>query len=388
MKTKYILLLIAMMTAIGTTAQTWPSPKPEARPGTRWWWLGSAVDHQGLEWNIGEYARVGIGAVEITPLYGVKGNEAHELPFLSPQWMAALRDVQQIAAAHHIEVDMNCGTGWPFGGPEVTIDEAACKAVFVDSMITSDKRPSDQHRLAVPAKERPYAQWQCTRVYPTSQPRQWRVISVYASRTRQKVKRAAPGGEGLVIDHFDRQAVAHYLNRFTQAFEYTKTPYPHTFFNDSYEVYKANWTPSLFDEFLKRRGYDLRDHLPELLDGGDGNKALHDYRETLSDLLYENFTQQWVAWAHRNGVSVRNQAHGSPANLLDLYAAVDIPEIEGFGRSEFGIRGLRRDPGMTLKNYSDVSMLKYASSAAHVMGKPLTRRETLKWMTEHFSTNL
>ena len=155
MKTKYILLLIAMMTAIGTTAQTWPSPKPEARPGTRWWWLGSAVDHQGLEWNIGEYARVGIGAVEITPLYGVKGNEAHELPFLSPQWMAALRDVQQIAAAHHIEVDMNCGTGWPFGGPEVTIDEAACKAVFVDSMITSDKRPSDQHRLAVPAKERP-----------------------------------------------------------------------------------------------------------------------------------------------------------------------------------------------------------------------------------------
>ena len=388
MKTKYILLLIAMMTAIGTTAQTWPSPKPEARPGTRWWWLGSAVDHQGLEWNLGEYARVGIGAVEITPLYGVKGNEAHELPFLSPQWMAALRDVQQIAAAHHIEVDMNCGTGWPFGGPEVTIDEAACKAVFVDSMITSDKRPSDQHRLAVPAKERPYAQWQCTRVYPTSQPRQWRVISVYASRTRQKVKRAAPGGEGLVIDHFDRQAVAHYLNRFTQAFEYTKTPYPHTFFNDSYEVYKANWTPSLFDEFLKRRGYDLRDHLPELLDGGDGNKALHDYRETLSDLLYENFTQQWVAWAHRNGVSVRNQAHGSPANLLDLYAAVDIPEIEGFGRSEFGIRGLRRDPGMTLKNYSDVSMLKYASSAAHVMGKPLTSSETLTWLTEHFRTSL
>ena len=112
------------------------------------------------------------------------------------------------------------------------------------------------------------------------------------------------------------------------------------------------------------------------------------YRETLSDLLYENFTQQWVDWAHSHGVLVRNQAHGSPANLLDLYAAVDIPEIEGFGLSEFGIKGLRRDPGMTKKNFSDVSMLKYAPSAAHVMGKPFTSSETFTWLTEHFRTSL
>ena len=49
----------------------WPTPLPEAKAGTRWWWLGSAVDKPNLEWNLSEYARVGIGAVEITPLYGV-----------------------------------------------------------------------------------------------------------------------------------------------------------------------------------------------------------------------------------------------------------------------------------------------------------------------------
>ena len=201
--------------------------------------------------------------------------------------------------------------------------------------------------------------------------------------------RAAPGGEGWVIDHFDRQAVKHYLDRFEQAFASSGVPYPHTFFNDSYEVYHANWTPTLFDEFLKRRGYDLRNHLPELLGyRDDGNQVLSDYRETLSDLLYENFTLQWVAWSHSHGVQVRNQAHGSPANLLDLYAAVDIPEIEGFGLSEFGIKGLRTDPGMTRKNYSDLSMLKYAPSAAHVMGKPFTSSETFTWLTEHFRTSL
>lgn len=367
----------------------WPTPLPEAKAGTRWWWLGSAVDKPNLEWNLSEYARVGIGAVEITPLYGVQGNEKNELQFLSPQWMQALKDVQDISREKGIEVDMNCGTGWPFGGPLVPIEEAACKAVFIDTLIHAKSVDVNTISLPVPEKERPYAKLQCIKAFPTGQTDQWRVIAVYVSRTRQKVKRAAPGGEGWVIDHFDRQAVKHYLDRFEQAFASSGVPYPHTFFNDSYEVYHANWTPTLFDEFLKRRGYDLRNHLPELLGfKDDGNQVLSDYRETLSDLLYENFTLQWVAWSHSHGVQVRNQAHGSPANLLDLYAAVDIPEIEGFGLSEFGIKGLRTDPGMTRKNYSDLSMLKYAPSAAHVMGKPFTSSETFTWLTEHFRTSL
>lgn len=335
-------------------ALTWPQPRPEAKPGTRWWWLGSAVDKENLQWNLSEYARVGIGAVEITPLYGVRGNEQHDIPFLSPEWMQALKTVEDIARPLGIEVDMNCGTGWPFGGPHISRDQAACKAIFKDTMVNG------------------------TQTY-----------DVEIGRTGQKVKRAAPGGEGWVVDHFDREAVRHYLDRFEQAFATSGVPYPHTFFNDSYEVYKANWTPSLFDEFQRRRGYDLRTRLPELLGVvDDGNQVLCDYRETLSDLLLENFTRQWVSWAHRHGVRVRNQAHGSPANLLDLYAAVDIPEIEGFGLSEFGIKGLRTDPGMTRKNFSDVSMLKYASSAAHVTGKPLTSSETFTWLTEHFRTSL
>ena len=356
MTTTRQLLICALCTlAIVTTqAQQWPKPLPEAKAGTRWWWMGSAVDKENLWWNLSEYAKAGIGAVEITPLYGVQGNEKNELPFLSPEWMQALKDVQDISRRVGIEVDMNCGTGWPFGGPLVPVEEAACKALFRDTVIGG----SSTYTLAI-------------------------------GRTKQKVKRAAPGGEGWVIDHFDRQAVRHYLDRFDKAFAESGVAWPHTFFNDSYEVYGANWTPTLFDEFQKRRGYDLRQHLPELLGKvDDGNKVLADYRETLSDLLYENFTQQWVDWAHSHGVLVRNQAHGSPANLLDLYAAVDIPEIEGFGLSEFGIKGLRRDPGMTRKNFSDISMLKYASSAAHVMGKPFTSSETFTWLTEHFRTSL
>ena len=381
---KNILTLLFLMASGFAFAQYWPTPAPEAKAGARWWWLGSAVDKENLRWNMQQYADKGIGALEITPLYGVQGNDANNIPFLSSQWMEMLKFVEQEGQRDGIQIDMNCGTGWPFGGPLVPLEEAACKMVIVDTLV--DVKVADNINLPAPEKERQYAKLVVQRAYPVTDPSKRRVIALYQSRTRQKVKRAAPGGEGYVIDHFDSTAVAHYLQRFEKAFAETQTPYPHTFFNDSYEVYNADWTPTLLDEFAARRGYRLEDCLPQFIDGDP--QVVSDYRETLGDLLLKNFTEQWVAWCHSHGVTVRNQAHGSPANLIDVYAAVDIPEIEGFGLSEFGIKGLRTDPGYTRKNYSDLTMLKYAPSAAHITGKKITSSETFTWLTEHFRTSL
>ena len=385
MTMRYILTcIVCTLICMSADAQRWPTPQTEAKAGVRWWWLGSAVDDANLRWSLEEYAKAGIGYVEITPIYGVQGNENNELVFLSPSWMTALRTVESVGKEQGILVDMTTGTGWPFGGPMTPIDEAACKAVFIIDTVATG---APVQKTLTP-KEKDYARFALERRYALDDSRE-QVIQLFVSRTRQMVKRAAPGGEGYVIDHFDRDAVKHYLERFDKAFETTGTPYPHNFFNDSYEVYGANWTPTLLTEFRKRRGYLLEDHLRELLGlVDDGNQVLSDYRETLSDMLLENFSQQWTAWAHGHGVQTRNQAHGSPANLIDVYASVDVPEIEGFGLSEFGIKGLRKDPGMTKKNFSDVSMLKYASSAAHITGKRLTSSETFTWLTEHFRTSL
>ena len=410
-------------------AQQWPEAKPEAKAGARWWWLGSAVDKENLCWTMQEYAGHGIGALEITPIYGVQGNDANNIPYLSDRWMEMLREVQQNGQRLGIEVSMATGTGWPFGGPWVPLEESACKAVFVDTTFIGGSVSALD--LSVPEKEAPYcrlnkvmAYWQgepfdvtahvsdgrltwspaaqlkarikaasnkqlrkfLKRQLKEMQTARWEIVAVWVRYGVMKVKRAAPGGEGLVIDHFDRTAVAHYLQHIEEAFERTGTPYPHTFFNDSYEVEAATWTPTLFQEFQQRRGYQLEHYLRQLQAGDP--KVVSDYRETLGDLLLENFTSQWTAWAHRHGAITRNQAHGSPANLIDCYAAVDIPEIEGFGLSDFGIKGLRQDPGKTRKNDSDFSMLKYAPSAAHVCGKPFTSSETFTWLTEHFRTSL
>jgi hypothetical protein len=201
---------------------------------------------------------------------------------------------------------------------------------------------------------------------------EWNIYAVFEGWHGKMVERAGPGGEGNVIDHFSARALKNYLNRFDSALKDHDIRSLRAFFNDSYEVDdargSADWTPELFEEFKKRRGYDLRLHLPALT-GNDtpekNERVICDYRETISELLLDNFTRQWKEWAHRKSALVRNQAHGSPANILDLYSVVDIPEIEGI----------------------DPLRIRMASSAANISGKKLVSAEAATWLSEHFESN-
>ncbi len=383
---KFLFLLLALFIRgafLSIQAQQWPTVQREAKPGLRWWWLGSAVDKPNLQWSLKQYAEHGAGAIEITPIYGVQGNENNNIEYLSDRWMEMLRYVQAEAKKNDLEVGMTTGTGWPFGGPWVPLKES-CSSMVIENDTVSKKEY--KKLLKTPGVDKDEKTYFVNRFYFPLDKKKWRVITLWQRYGAMKVKRAAPGGAGWVIDHFNKTAVENYLKHIEAAFERTNTPYPHTFFNDSYEVSSADYTPELFPEFKKRRGYSLEDNFDKLVDGDQ--QVVADYRETLGDLLLENFTQTWTAWAHKHGAITRNQAHGSPANLIDCYSAVDIPEIEGFGLTDFNIKGLRKDEGMTRKNDSDFSMYKWASSAAHINGKPYTSSETFTWLTEHFRTSL
>ncbi|MDR1161007.1 MAG: glycosyl hydrolase family 2, partial [Tannerellaceae bacterium] len=170
----------------------------------------------------------------------------------------------------------------------------------------------------------------------------------------------------------------------------SQTNYPGSFFNDSYEVYGADWTPELLNEFEQRKAYRLQDYFTQLLSDGHTDtsaRIISDYREVVGELLRENFTEQWTRRANEKGVTTRNQAHGSPANLIDIYASVDIPECESFGITDFDIPLLRKD-SIRKENDGDPTALKFASSAAHITGKKYTSAETFTWLTEHFRTSL
>lgn len=399
--------LLFSLTSVSAQETNWPELKNDAKPGSRWWWMGSAVDKKNLTFNLNEYAKAGMGTLEITPIYGVQGNDANEIPFLSPKWMDMLKHTETEAARMGMQIDMNTGTGWPFGGPEVGIEDAASKLLISKYSIKGGKMyameitPEDEKQKPHARLNRLMAFSGNSRLDITNKiengtlkwkaPKgNWRLIAAFCGKTFQQVKRAAPGGEGYVIDHLSAKAVKNYFGKFDRAFALSGTNWPNHFFNDSYEVYGADWTADFFEQFAARRGYKLEEYLPEFLSAERTEvtaRIVSDYRETMGELLLENFTRQWTDWAHSHGTKTRNQAHGSPGNLIDLYATVDIPECEGFGLSDFHIRGLRKD-SLTRPNDSDLSMLKYASSAAHIAGKTYTSSETFTWLTEHFRTSL
>ena len=386
--------------------------------------MGSAVDKENLEWQMQQLAQAGIATLEITPIYGVKGNASKNITFLTPQWLDMLAYCKDQGNQLGIDIDMTTGTGWPFGGPMVRREESASKLVTETFDIEGDGTSAKtvtlntgngelQRVMAFPQAvsdgspvgtvtditslvDGKTLQW-------TAPAGKWKLIAAYCQYGVMQVKRPAPGSSGLVLDYFDKDAVANYLKYFDTKFEAANTEnsksiWPRSFFNDSYEINQADWTRSLFDEFLKRRGYRLEEYL-DLLIGVTGTSRINqasnlksqiysDYRQTLSDMLLENFTRQWTQWAHSHGATTRNQAHGSPGNIIDLYAEADIPETENFYMNNFGIRGLRNDVGYYMKALSSRATLKYASSAAHITGKPLTSSESMTWLTEHFRTSL
>lgn len=414
MKKALVYLFVAVSFLAQAADINWPDVTADCKPGTRWWWLGSAVDTAGLKWNLDELSDAGIGTVEITPIYGVQGNDANEINYLSPEWMSMYKYTQQEAGRLGMYVDMNCGTGWPFGGPTISTKYSATKKIvqkYSVAPVYKRRKPVEQSFMIIVNDERQkdvaklsalmfYGDDSTREIIPLTKykdgvlkftpVKKGVVYALFSGRTFQKVKRAAPGAKGLVMNHLSKEAVDHYFNKFDTAFSNNKAVWPHCIFNDSYEVYRADWTDDFFKDFKKLKGYDFTEYLPEFNGEGDSTvrmRVVCDYREVIGDLLLEDFTKNWTGWAHSKNSITRNQAHGSPGNLLDLYGVVDIPECETFGMTDFEIPGYRIDKQHKESDSSPLTM-KFASSAAHVTGKKYASSESMTWLTEHFRTSL
>ncbi|MCK9617758.1 MAG: glycosyl hydrolase family 2 [Lentimicrobiaceae bacterium] len=407
-KITLVAFLVACLVSSHAQIQ-WPAITKTAKPWTYWWWMGSSVTRQGITQNLEDLHTVGIGGVHIIPIYGEKGDEHNFVKYLSPEWMELLKHTANEAKRLGMGVDMTAGTGWPFGGPNVSPGDAA-KVFYVKAVKIKDhanvrdyqKTNDNTNLLALAAYDEKGNYVDITPrvdsdglIHWGEVQKTWKVYAAFQSFTQQKVKRAAPGGEGLVIDYFNDSSILNYMKTFEDAFNQAgiEKGNVRSFYNDSYEVYGANWTPDFLPEFRKRRGYDLLPYINYLADTSNvemRQRVVTDYCETISDLLYDRFTKNWVKKSHEMGMITRNQAHGSPGNLLDLYALADIPETEAFGASGFLIPGLRQDADYEEDRFGRPNPLtmKFASSAAHVGGRKLVSSETTTWLGDHFKVSL
>ena len=269
----WIVLFLSVQNVSGQTSLsdrdlTWPGQKKEHKPGTYWWWMGSAVDSGNLTFNLESLHAAGIGNVHIIPIYGVRGLEEKYIDFLSPAWMTMLSHTLDEAERLDMNVDMSTTTGWPFGGSHVSPRDAASQLEYKIYSLSGGESLNEkiaatdlQCLMAYSAKGEII---DLSDEYPdnritgwTAPPGDWQIYALWEKGTGQKVKRAAPGNEGLVLDPFSVPSLKTYLERYDRAFSQQEGKRLRAQYHDSYEYYNANWTEDLLTEFQTRRGYDL-----------------------------------------------------------------------------------------------------------------------------------
>ena len=104
-------------------------PPAEARPTVRWWWFGPAVVKSQLEHEMNMMKEGGIGGFEVQPTYplALDGQypDLKNLKFLSPEFFSMLGFTADKAKELGLRMDLTLGSGWPYGGPMFTREEAA-----------------------------------------------------------------------------------------------------------------------------------------------------------------------------------------------------------------------------------------------------------------------
>src|SRR5579871_85901 len=274
----FLLLICANAGAIAPAARAadlaWPKATAENKPWSRWWWLGNITTEDGLHQAMEQYAAAGLGGLEITPIYGVKGEEDQFIQYLSPDWVKRFAYVLGEGKRLGLTIDMNTGTGWPFGGPWVTPEDtckylahktftvkageqlsepitmvekamvaprsvniADLKEPFGDTpnlqklAIDNLKMPNPlslnllmaypEHGEPINLTEKVGSDGKLDWTAPADGGT-WTLYAIFNGLHSRMVKRAAPGGEGHVPDHFSQQAIGHYLAKFDDALKDTK----------------------------------------------------------------------------------------------------------------------------------------------------------------------
>jgi hypothetical protein len=367
-------------------ARAFRTPPDEARVMMRWWWFGPTVTRSGIERDLQAMRDGGLGGVEIQPVYPLTlddpsaGLVTH--PFLSAAFLDDVKFAAATARRLGLRADLTLGSGWPYGGPQVGVTQAAGR-LRVDRVTVAP----GETRVVVPdvrTGERLIGAFLAPRPAATSAdgvrelrdvaegvvrlpdaaaaPRE--VLFFFSSRTGMMVKRASVGAEGFVLDHYDRRALDHYLQTVGTplAGAFGDQP-PASIFCDSLEVFDSDWTPDFLAAFQAKRGYDLRPLLPALaLDAGPLGAGLrHDWGQTLTELVREQFIDPMAEWAHSRQSRFRLQGYGIPPATISSNANVDLPEGEG-------------------AQWKTVRASRWAASIGHVYGRPVISSETWTWL--------
>ncbi|HTB62833.1 MAG TPA: glycosyl hydrolase [Opitutales bacterium] len=371
------------------------APPDDARPMVRWWWFGPAVVKSELENEMNQMKEGGFGGFEVQPTYPLATDGQYpglvNLKFLSPEFFDMLNFTAAKAKDLDLRMDLTLGSGWPYGGPMLTREEAAqsignggIAQVAAGQTTVAPPAGGSGRRGAggapnviaavlgpIPGVTDPAKAYVALKIangaaqLPADLQGATQVqFFVYAQAGLMGVKRPAYGAEGFTLDHYGPEAIQKFIDQIALPEINACGPNsPYSLFCDSLEISAEGWTPTLLTEFQKRRGYDLTPFLAALFDANFPKAAeiRADYGKTVAQVFDDNFVKTFEALAKAHNSRFRIQAYGTPPTTLVTYADADLDEGEQY-------------------NWRAFAPTRWAASASHLLGRPVASAEAFTWL--------
>src|SRR4051794_13976147 len=339
-------------------------PPAAYKPKTRWWW-GDALPLVPGEMasEINGFAAAGFGGAEAA-FGGALGGDTPA--WGTPEQRTALAAALRAAQANGMRLDMTIGAAWPITTPNTKPGSGLSEqelmygrrdltgpSSYVGPPPNALDDPTGQQKkgrlVAVTAAQvtgegDPVVQagtppHQSTVLDPKS-------LQVLKTDENGLVHFDAPGGHWILFGFWQRDSSEGVMDHLSSDSLNAVTKYVDDnqigaeagallpaaggqFFEDSLEI-AANelfWTNRMFSELRARRGYDVTKYLPLLfvegkdhywvpdkmpppdfdLPAGAGDRARHDFDETLTDLYIDKHMAGFIAWARTHGMRYRTQ---------------------------------------------------------------------------------
>lgn len=206
----------------------------------------------------------------------------------------------------------------------------------------------------------------------------WKIIRFGYSLTGKQNHPARYEATGLEVDKLDSGAVGRYFRNYLEQYqdasggklgkggiEYLLT--------DSYEAGQENWTPNMFAEFKKRRGYDLLAWMPALKgdvveSSGATDRFLWDWRKTLSEMVVENHYDHATEILEQYGMKRYSESHETGrvflADGMDVKRKSAVPMSAMWTASPY------------TSQQSAKADIRESASVAHIYGQNLVAAES------------
>ncbi|MBO0938765.1 discoidin domain-containing protein [Fibrella sp. HMF5335] len=219
----------------------------------------------------------------------------------------------------------------------------------------------------------------------------WVVLRLGYSLTGRQNHPASPEATGLEVDKLDKVAVKKYIETYLDMYKEATGGQMGAkglqyMILDSYEAGHMTWTKAMPDEFMKRRGYDLKRWIPVLtgrvvqsVDASE--KFLWDFRKTIGELIAENHYDVIGEALHARGMKRYTESHENKriylADGMDVKRHADIPMSAMWTPGS-----LAGGNDEEVRSRADI---RESASVAHIYGQNLVAAESMTSIGNAFS---